>query len=235
MNLLIVGGSGLVGTMVLPTLKRKHKIRILDLKPPKNKSVDYIEGMATDPEAVELAIKGMDAVLYMAMGSLDWQEWSGIDSSFDANVKGLYFVLKAAADEGITQAVYTSSLSVYSNLEKRYFSDEGITPDETDLYGFTKRLGEDVCENAWRAWGINTNALRLCFPTPKEKWLKKHKKGKATIATMDSDVGKAMLAALEYKGGFQSFMISGDYEHKLMNMSKAKRLLGWTPKARPIK
>ena len=122
MNLLIVGGSGLVGTMVLPTLKRKHKIRILDLKPPKNKSVDYIEGMATDPESVEMAVKGMDAVLYMAMGSLDWQEWSGIDSSFDANVKGLYFVLKAAADEGITQAVYTSSLSVYSNYHKCIFT-----------------------------------------------------------------------------------------------------------------
>jgi len=235
MNLLIVGGSGLVGTMVLPTLRRKHNIRILDLKAPKSRTVEFIEGKVTDPETVEKAVKGMDAVLYMAMGSLDWQEWSGIDSSFDANVKGLHFVLKAAADEGITQAVYTSSLSVYANLTKRYFSDEGITPDETDLYGFTKKLGEDVCQNAWRAWGINVNALRLCFPTPKEKWLKKHKKGKATLATMDSDVGRAMLAALEYKGGFQTFMISGDYQHKLMNMSKAKRLLDWSPKAQPIK
>jgi hypothetical protein len=29
-------------------------------------------------------------------------------------------------------------------------------------------------------------------------------------------------------------MISGDYEQKLMNMSKARRLLGWEPRARPI-
>lgn len=28
-------------------------------------------------------------------------------------------------------------------------------------------------------------------------------------------------------------MISGDYEQKLMNMSKAKRMLGWEPLARP--
>jgi hypothetical protein len=28
-------------------------------------------------------------------------------------------------------------------------------------------------------------------------------------------------------------MISGDYEQKLLNMSKAKRLLGWEPLARP--
>jgi hypothetical protein len=43
-----------------------------------------------------------------------------------------------------------------------------------------------------------------------------------------------MLAALEYSNGFQAFLTSGDYENKIMNMGKAKRLLGWEPLARPI-
>jgi hypothetical protein len=30
-------------------------------------------------------------------------------------------------------------------------------------------------------------------------------------------------------------MISGDYEQKIMNMSKAKRLLDWEPLARPVR
>ena len=48
-------------------------------------------------------------------------------------------------------------------------------------------------------------------------------------------MARALLAALAYRGcGFQAFMISGDYEQKLMNMSKARRLLGWEPLARPI-
>ena len=42
-----------------------------------------------------------------------------------------------------------------------------------------------------------------------------------------------MLAALELKAGFQAFMISGDYAQKIMCMTKAERMLGWTPKARP--
>jgi hypothetical protein len=42
-----------------------------------------------------------------------------------------------------------------------------------------------------------------------------------------------MSAALDYQGGFNAFMISGDYENKIMNMSKAKRLLNWQPLARP--
>ena len=47
------------------------------------------------------------------------------------------------------------------------------------------------------------------------------------------DVARALLAALDYRAGFQAFMISGDYEQKLMNMSKARRWLGWEPLARP--
>jgi len=46
---------------------------------------------------------------------------------------------------------------------------------------------------------------------------------------------EAMSAALQYGDGFQAFMISGDYEQKIMNMAKAKRLLGWKPLARPTR
>ena len=43
----------------------------------------------------------------------------------------------------------------------------------------------------------------------------------------------ALLAALDYRGGFQTCMISGDYAQKVMNMATAQRLLGWAPLARP--
>ena len=168
------------------------------------------------------------------MGNLEWEEWSGIDSAYDVNIKGLHFLFRTAAKHGITQAVYCSSMSVYSDLRSRYFPDEEIPPDETELYGFTKWMGEHVCRNAWRRWGCHVNALRLCHPTLKEKWLEETKLGTPTIATTDEDVASAMNAALELKAGFQSFMISGDYEQKTMNLSKASRMLDWKPQARPI-
>lgn len=34
MNLLLVGGSGLVGTAVTPYLQQHHNLRVLDLNPP---------------------------------------------------------------------------------------------------------------------------------------------------------------------------------------------------------
>jgi nucleoside-diphosphate-sugar epimerase len=235
MNVLLIGGSGVVGSLVIPTLLTKHQLRIFDLRPPQNTSLDYVAGNVTDYHALEQAVKNMDALLYMTMGSLNWDEWPGTDSGFDANVKGLHFALKAAAREGIAQAVYTSSMSVYADLHNRYFADEDIMPDEKELYGFTKWLGEEVCKNAYRRWKMNINALRLCHPTAREVWLEQTFEGTPTIATTAEDVANAMLGALEYQDGFQAFMISGDYEQKIMNMSKAKRLLGWEPLARPMK
>jgi nucleoside-diphosphate-sugar epimerase len=235
MKVLLIGGSGIVGTLVAPFLMERHTLRILDLRRPFDTDIDYMPGSATDYNAVTRALKGMDAVVYMAMGSLNYEEWTGIESNFDVNIKGLQFALTAAHLEGVTQAVYTSSMSVYKDLRERYFANEDIVPDAEEPYGFSKRLGEEVCRNAYRRWAMNINVLRLCLPVPKEKWLKDTHQNTPTIATTAEDVASAILAALELKSGFQAFMISGDYEQKIMNMDKAKQLLNWEPLARPTK
>jgi nucleoside-diphosphate-sugar epimerase len=171
----------------------------------------------------------------MAMGEKVFDSDSGIISNLDVNVKGVYLALEAAQRAGIGHAVYTSSMSVYgSDLLQRYFPDEELTPDASDLYGFSKRLGEEVCRNATRAYGMSANALRLCFPTADDEWLAQTRLGTPTIATAASDVARALLAALAYRGGFEAFMISGDYEQRIMKMDKARRLLGWEPLARPV-
>jgi nucleoside-diphosphate-sugar epimerase len=67
MNLLLIGGSGHVGTMVLPYLKDHHDIRILDLRPPQDDTVDYIQGAAGDPEALRKAVQDMDSFIWMTL------------------------------------------------------------------------------------------------------------------------------------------------------------------------
>ena len=234
MKTIIVGGSGTVGTLVAPILAQTHAIRIFDLRPPQLENVTYLAGDIREYADLARAVAGMDSLVYMAMGSLDWAEPSGVVSAFDLNIKGVHLALRAAHAAGITQAVYTSSMSVYAgDLKQRTFADEGLTPDAVDLYGFTKRLGEEVCQNAARLWGMNVNALRLCYPVAEEQWLRETVAGQPTLATSAGDVARAIAAALSFQGGFQAFMISGDYENKILQMDKARRLLGWEPLARP--
>jgi nucleoside-diphosphate-sugar epimerase len=234
MRVLAVGGSGYLGSLVLPILAEQHTLRILDLHAPSDPSWEYSAGSVADFDLLERAVEGVDALLYMAMGEKEFAAISSVTSNFDVNVKGVYLALYAAYQAGVSHAVYTSSMSIYDgSLIDRYFPDEEITPDATHFYGLSKRFGEEVCRNATRAWGMSVNALRLCYPTPDEEWLATTRAGTPTLATAASDVADALLAALAYRAGFQAFMISGDYEQKLHNMAKARRLLGWEPRARP--
>lgn len=239
MKVLVVGGSGYVAGLTLPLLKTEYLFHIFDMRSPQLESLrdlPYTQGDVGDLIALQKACHGCEALLYMAMGSAAWGKDEALVTAFDVNVKGLYLALESAHRAGISHAVYTSSMSVYEgDLTKRYFPDEHITPDALHCYGFTKWLGEEVCRNTARRYAMSINALRLCHPTPDQKWLAQAQPGNPTIATAATDVARAISAALTYRGaGFEAFMISGDYEQRLMNMQKARRLLGWEPLSRPV-
>ena len=67
MRILLVGGSGRVGRMTIPYLKTKHSIRVLDIEPPIDSTLDFIKGSVTNPKIVQQALEGMDTFIYMAM------------------------------------------------------------------------------------------------------------------------------------------------------------------------
>lgn len=234
MHVLVIGGAGYVSGLVLPRLAEQHRLRVFDQRPPANQGYEYVIGNLDDYDTLSRAAEGIDALLFMAMGSKQFDTTLGITSNFDVSVKGLYLALLAAQQAGAMHAVYTSSMSVYDgNLMQRTFPTEDLPPDSNHFYGLTKRLGEEVCRSAVNGWGMSVNALRLCFPIADDAWLKQAAQETPTLATAASDLTRALLAALEYRDGFQAFTISGDYKNSIMNMEKARRLLNWAPLARP--
>jgi nucleoside-diphosphate-sugar epimerase len=246
MKVLVIGGSGYVASLILPHLKASHELRIFDMKPPADESLEYFEGDINDLAAVTKAMEGVDAFQYMAMGKMGQKSPEErarfIATSFDANVKGLYHTARAAHEVGVGHGVYASSLSVYRNSggwrnpDMRYFAHENMVPDALDCYGLTKRLGEEVCRSAVLQWGLTVNALRLCRPVSEEEYQEKSRIERPTIITATPDVARAFDAALRIRPvGFEAFFISGDYDQKLMSLAKAKEVLGWEPQARPTK
>jgi nucleoside-diphosphate-sugar epimerase len=240
MRVLVVGGCGYVGSMVTPLLADRHEIRVLDRRPPAAgvDGTEYLAGDATDPGALARAMAGVDAVMHCAMGSLaDTPE--GAASAFDVNVTSVHLTLRAAHDAGVRHAVHISSMSVYRGLMGRRIDDESVPPDATDLYGLTKRLGEQACRAAVDEWGMSVNALRLTWPTPDRLWpawgaeqpprLLRDDDGVVVQATAASDLARAVAAALEFRDGFQAFIISGDRSARRWSTAKARDLLGWEP------
>ena len=72
MKVLLAGGSGRVATLVIPFLKKQHQLRVYDRNPPVDQSLEFLQGELTDPVGLEKAVEGMDALIYLAMGSEDW-------------------------------------------------------------------------------------------------------------------------------------------------------------------
>ncbi|GAA2754738.1 NAD-dependent epimerase/dehydratase family protein [Actinopolymorpha rutila] len=256
MRVLVIGGSGLVGGLVLPRLAERHDLRVFDLKPPRSDvDVEYVAGDLRDVAAVTRAVEGVDAMIFMAMGPM--AGWGSIDNArahFEVAAPGLHVALRAAHEAGVTHAVYTSSMSVYAEPAvddpradddiprddtisispgvpgRDRYPDESTPPDATDFYGLAKRMGEEVCRNAVEVYGMSVVALRLCHPVADDDFPRTDHPRARLICTSARDVARALLAALDRRGhGFEPFAISGDGAERLVPMTRARELLGWTP------
>lgn len=235
MRLLVIGGSGLVGSLTLPMLSEQHTVRVFDLRPPREPvaGVDYIAGDVQDADALGLATKDIDALVFMAMGPFREGKLLRPAAHFDVSPKGLYLAAAAASENGVKRLVYTSSMSVFGEPEdvQGHYPDESVAPNAMHFYGLAKRFGEEVCKAAVIEWGMTAVALRLCLPTPADRWPPTHRPNATPIATSGRDTARAILAALEYDGGgFEAITISGDAGGQVVtSLDKAKRLLGWEP------
>ncbi len=238
-RLLVIGGTGRVGSLVLPDLAAAHDVRVFDLRPPTVPvdGIDYVVGDATDYAAVRAAMTNCDTVVFMAMGpDADWDDPQIAATQFTVATTALYLALAAAADAGIAHAVYTSSMSVFEHdraapgQRPARWPDETVPPDSQHFYGMAKRFGEEICRSAVATRGTSVVALRLCRPTGVDHWPPPADCLDAVIHTSGRDVAAALLAAIAFRAnGFEAFTISGDVRQTVTDLGKADRLLGWRP------
>lgn len=246
-SLLVVGGSGWLGSLVLPHLAQDHDVTVLDPHPPAApvSGVAYHEGDVRDFDLVTGLAYGADSLVYVASGPVTgWGKPGTIRQHFDTAVTDLHLALTAARNAGVGHAVYASSMSVYRRTlpgtdqaagpnQLTKFPAEHEPTDARDFFGLSKRLGEEVCRAAAAEWRMDTVCLRLCFPTPDDEWPRRGPVFEELISTSASDTAAAFEAAVRYRGhGFGAFAISGDAGERVMSLEKAKRLLGWSPRPR---
>ncbi len=113
MRLLVVGGTGLVGTAVVRALRvRGHSVRVVVRNPPGTSAegvegAEYIVGDITDARSLRGAADGCAAVVHVAgIG----RETSPAATFHAVNVEGTRHVLAEAQRAGVPFVVYLSSL-----------------------------------------------------------------------------------------------------------------------------
>ena len=243
MKVLLVGGSGMVGTFITPYLMKHHEIRVLDLREPTH-DVDFVKGSMTNPDDLRRALDGMDTFINVAMlspqgGAVTDQNEKVIIDNYLINNQGLHLLLFIAQEMGIKNGVYTSSMSVHNRIRDFYPSEDEVPLDTPSAYGLSKGFGELICRYFARWFDMNLIALRITGPRPRDRWLEERRNtpdygagGKLFIID-EEDLANAYMAAIERvqkgHGLFDAYFISGDENGEEMNMSKAERDLGWKP------
>lgn len=253
MKVLLAGGAGRVGTFITPYLAKRHQLRVLDLRPPRHEGVEYVKGSVTDPQAIRRALDGVDAFLWLVMqhgqgGSVTKQDIPTIQANYEVNTKGLHLLLYTAQELGVKRGVYTSTMSVHYRKRESYPGEEIVPLDTPSVYGLTKGFGELICQYFARWFDMNLIALRITGPRERASWLDERRgaqiypdgtpEGSKIYVTDEEDLADAYLRALDAvqtgHGRFDAVFIAGDEQEQTHNLSKAKRLLGWAPRAQRL-
>ena len=159
MNILILGGSGFVGTRLVEILKKDHQVTVGDLVRSETYPVLSKHCDVCVDEDLRSVMKGQDCVINLAASHRD--DVRPLSLYTRNNVEGAEHVCKIASELGIRLIVFTSSVAIYGFPEYEY--DEDAPKHPFNEYGRTKLLAEAVYEK-WQK-SDPQNMLHVIRPT----------------------------------------------------------------------
>lgn len=146
MQLLVTGGTGFIGSHVVPALETAgHRCVRLDLHPPLGGG-PWVRGDVRDPATLRHAIQGCEAVLHLAAAHHDFG--LAVDTYRTVNVEGTRAVLDAMNAAGVRRIAFTSTAAVYGATPG--VRTEATPPAPSTPYGATKLEAEQLLV-AWAA------------------------------------------------------------------------------------
>jgi NADH dehydrogenase len=148
MNVLVVGGSGFIGTNLAgELLDRGHDVTVLSRSPEDGDLPEGVEtamGDVTAYDSIEGAFEGQDAVLYLVALSPLFQPKGGNERHFEVHTEGARHVVQAMEDHGSTAYIRSKGqaeeIVTDSDLEYVIFRPSVVFGEGGEFVSFTKRL-----------------------------------------------------------------------------------------------
>ena len=170
MRCLVTGGAGFIGSnLVNELIKDGHEVIIFDNYStgkkenvnPKAKFflVDVSQSLYFQNDTMKDVMTGVDVVFHTAAMA---RVQPSIDNPIDfnnVNVNGTLNMLKACVDYGVNRFVYSSSSSVYGNVEQLPIKEDYET-NPMSPYALQKLIGEQYCKLFSELYNLETVCLR---------------------------------------------------------------------------
>lgn len=169
MRIILIGGTGFIGTYVLLELiKRGEKPILFDLKPPSKfiendiTKITWVKGDIRNEKQIEKVVERHqpEVIINLAAlllgGCIEYPR-----RAVEVNVIGLSNILEAARKYCVRRVVNASSAAAYG-FSRRVMKENNPVSTNINLYGATKFLGEILCRQYIENYGIEATNLRYC-------------------------------------------------------------------------
>jgi dTDP-L-rhamnose 4-epimerase len=172
-RILITGGAGFIGSHLADELlEHGHEVRVLDCLLPQvhgpgcdrpgylHRDVELVRGDVRDRDAVQRALRGVDAVFHLAAMVGVGQSMYQIGEYTSVNSFGTAVLLEAILQQRVERLVVASSMSIYG---------EGVYRDGREREH--THAARDPARLARRDWGVydEHGAALAPAPTPESK------------------------------------------------------------------
>ena len=233
MNVLILGGAGMLGPYVARELAPAHALRITDVKPPAQELPgEFLLLDVSDLDAVVEAAAGMDAIVNLSVLRRDRQ------IAWDVSTRGCYNMMQAAVTHGIRRVINTGPHLTVAGHNITEFFDFGIGPDippqsGTGIYAISKSMGQEICRVFSVHHDISVQTyLFYHFVDPAAI---QHDKSHSPYVVSWENAAEAFSLGLEIDldalpSRCELFYVFADMPHGKFSNEKAKRILGFQPR-----
>ena len=167
MKIFVTGGAGFIGSHLVDRLVAEgHQIRVIDnLSSGRlenlahRRDVEVIIGDLKNPQDVQKAVRGVDAVFHFAANPEVRVSTTNPDIHFNENVVATFNLLEAMRKNDVTQLVFASSSSVYGEPDEIPV-DENAPLRPVSVYGASKAACEHLIHAYAKLYSFRAVALR---------------------------------------------------------------------------
>jgi UDP-glucose 4-epimerase len=161
-RVLVTGGSGFIGRHVVSELSAAGTyVRVVDLQPHPDPSVDVVLGDLAEPAVAQAALDGgFDAIVHLAAVTQVLNSLKQPELAFRTNVTATALLLEAARAAGVRALAFASTNAVIGPIDGAAITEATVLKPLTP-YGSTKAAGEMLMSAYTASYGIRCACLRL--------------------------------------------------------------------------
>ena len=161
-RVLVTGGAGFIGRHVVSELSGDGaRVRVVDLRPHVDSSVDIVIGDISDPAVLEQAFDGgFDSIVHLAAVTSVLRSLEQPVRTYRTNVAGTAALLEAGRAAGVNALAFASTNAVTGPMQAPKISEEATLKPQTP-YGATKAAAEMLMSAYTASYGMRCACIRL--------------------------------------------------------------------------